>query len=144
MPDSYSKQASLLTYLGAIPFVICAIAIVFGFEQEKALFVLRAYAAVIVAFISGIHWGIGMKDPQQKAVWLFATSNAISLLAWGSLLMQQAIYALLVIVLSLIFLLIIDAKIYQLRQIDAQFLKLRCRVTLVVVIALLISAVAVV
>ena len=58
MFNSFSKRASWLTYLGMVPFLICALAIVHGFEQEKTIFILRAYAAVIVSFISGIHWGI--------------------------------------------------------------------------------------
>ena len=98
MIDQFSKQARLLTYLGILPFLICTLTIFAGLEQEKTVFILRAYAAVIVSFISGIHWGIGMKDPKHSGVWLLATSNIISVLAWSSLLIHQVIFALMMLI----------------------------------------------
>jgi hypothetical protein len=36
MDNSISKQGSLLTYFGILPFLIFTLAIITGFEQEKA------------------------------------------------------------------------------------------------------------
>jgi len=142
MSDSFSRQASLLSYLGVLPFLFCAVAIIAGYEQDKATFILRAYGAIIVSFISGIHWGLCMKDNQRKTVWLLATSNAIALLAWASLLMHHAISALVTLTLSFVFLLAIDRKLYRLGQIELWFIKLRNRATLFVIISLVASGVA--
>ena len=140
MFNSFSKRASWLTYLGMVPFLICALAIVHGFEQEKTVFILRAYAAVIVSFISGIHWGISMKDTEHQTQWLLISSNIITLLAWASLLMPNAISALLTLSALLILLVCIDSKLYSMRQIDVWFMKLRWRATLCVVISLVASS----
>ncbi len=141
MIDRYSKQACLLTYLGILPFLICTITIFSGFYQEKTVFILRAYAAVIVSFISGIHWSIGMKDSQHSTVWLLMTSNIISLLAWGSLLIHQVMSALIMLTLLLVLLLVIDNKLYGMRQIEFWFIKLRRQATFFVVLCLVSSVV---
>jgi uncharacterized membrane protein HdeD (DUF308 family) len=99
-----------------------------------------AYAAVIVSFISGIHWGISMKDTQHQTQWLLISSNIITLLAWASLLMPNAISALLTLSALLILLVCIDSKLYSMRQIDVWFMKLRWRATLCVVISLVASS----
>jgi len=141
MIDGCLKQARLLTYLGILPFFICTIIIFAGFDQEKTVFILRAYAAVIVSFISGIHWGIGMKESRHSTVWLLATSNIISLLAWGSLLIHQVISALIMLTLLLVLLLVIDNKLYRLGQIEFWFIKLRRQATFFVVLCLALSVV---
>lgn len=141
MTDRCSRQACLLTYLGILPFLICAITIFSGFDQEKTVFILRAYAAVIVSFISGIHWGIGMKDSQRSMVWLLVTSNIISLLAWGALLIHQVISGLITLTLLLVLLLVIDNKLYGMRQIEFWFIELRRQATFLVVLCLVSSVV---
>ncbi len=143
MDNSISKQGSLLTYFGILPFLIFTLAIITGFEQEKAALFLRYYAAIIVSFISGIHFGIAIKDSQNKTLWLLATSNIIALIAWGSLLMYHDFSALFTLAICLFCLLIIDNKLYATRQIDSWFIKLRWHVTLIVAILLIISGVLV-
>jgi len=135
MHDSLSKYGSILTYLGVLPFWLAAAAIFFGFEHDFAVLALRAYGAVIVSFISGIHWGIAMQDSQRKTLWLLASSNAIALMAWASLLAHSAISALCVLTLAFIVLLTIDSKLYRLQQIDLWFIRLRWRATLLVLIS---------
>ena len=139
MIDQGAKQARLLTYLGILPFLICSITIFVGFDQEKTVFILRAYAVVIVSFISGIHWGIGIKDNQHSTAWLLATSNIISLLAWGSLFIHHVISALSLLTLLLVLLLVIDHKLYGMRQIKFWFIKLRRQATFFVVLCLVSS-----
>jgi hypothetical protein len=139
MIDRFSKQACLLTYLGILPFLMCTITIFSGWEQANAVFVLRAYAAVIISFISGIHWGIGMKDSQHSTVWLLATSNIISLLAWGCLLIHQVMIALMTLTLLFVVLLLIDNRLYKMQQIELWFIKLRRHATFFVALCLISS-----
>jgi uncharacterized membrane protein len=144
MRDPFSRQASLLSYLGVLPLIFCAAAIIAGYYPDEMTFIQRAYGAVIVSFISGIHWGLSMKDHQRKTIWLLTTSNVIALLAWGSLLMHHAISAFATLTLAFIILLMIDRKLYRLGHIEPWFIKLRHRLTLLVTIALFATGVAVV
>lgn len=141
MIDGRRNQACLLTYLGILPFLMGALIIFSGLDQEKTVFILRAYAAVIVSFISGIHWGIGMKDSPQNTVWLLATSNIIALLAWGSLLIHELIPALILLTVVLVLVLVIDNKLYGMGQIEFWFIKLRRQATCFVVLCLVSSIV---
>lgn len=139
MPNLFSKYGFLLTYLGILPFWLCTTAIVLGVEQDHAIFALRTYGAVIVSFISGIHWGVGMKDSQRKTLWLLATSNIIALLAWGSLFLYHVISAFIVLALALMALLYVDVMLYRIKQIYSWFISLRWQATIIVLGALAIA-----
>lgn len=138
MLGSFSRNAQVLTWLGALPFLLCTVAILSGFEQQKAIYVLQAYAAIIASFISGIHWGIAMQENPQQREWLLITSNIIALIAWGGLFLQAEL-SLIVMMVLLLCLLVIDFRLYAQKQIEVWFFKLRWRVTLVVVISLAAS-----
>ena len=139
MPHSFSKQGSLLTYLGVIPFWMSAVAVTFGFEPEKSISALLTYSAVIVAFISGSHWGLCVNDKEERIVWVLALSNLTALLAWGSLLLPNPISALLLIMFTLCILLYIDCKLYQRKKTQEWYIKLRWRVTLLVLLGLALA-----
>jgi hypothetical protein len=141
MRDRFAANARLLTYLGVLPFLACTAAIAAGYEQVSAQFILQAYGAVIVSFVSGIHWGVAMKSGQGKNRWLLLTSNVIALASWLSLLVHHAIGSLLLQTICLILLLVVDAKLFKLGEIDSWFFKLRQRVTLALTITLIIAIV---
>lgn len=141
MRDSFSRRASWLTYMGIIPFWITVAAIFLGFGQENAACVLKSYGAVIVSFISGIHWAVGMKDNQRQTAWLLTTSNIIALAAWVSLLIHSITVTLLTQSFCLISLLIIDNKLFEMRCIDFWFIHLRRRATLLVLASIIVSGV---
>lgn len=129
-------HGSLLTYLGIIPFWLCAIAIALGLERYYAVIALRSYGAVIASFISGIHWGIAMHNSDRKTLWLLLSSNAVALMAWASLLIHSAISALSILSFAFIVLITIDTILFKSHRIDSWFMKLRWRVTIFVLIAL--------
>jgi Protein of unknown function (DUF3429) len=61
--------AILLSVLGLIPFIACGLAAL-GPDQVTAtrmMSALIAYAAVILAFAGGVHWGFELQSPQQAA-----------------------------------------------------------------------------
>lgn len=143
MNDPYPKYACVLTYLGALPFGIGMILLMNGVYQEKVSHILCAYGAIIVSFICGIHWGIGMTHQGKKTTWLLASSNGITLIAWGCLIFPSPPIALMTLGFCLFFLLLIDQKLYTLNQTDEWFIRMRRRVTGLVILSLAVSVIAV-
>lgn len=94
------STAYLLGYAGLIPFVGLAAASFFLSAEQLglALAALMSYAAVILSFLTGIHWAQGLQSGSAgRLVW----SIIPSLLAWLALLMPLDL-GLPVVVLSLL------------------------------------------
>jgi hypothetical protein len=98
MPLQDPKDQALMRHLGhagLIPFVLLALLLwlLSGPEQTFVSVALAAYAALIVSFLGGIHWGIAWASarsatgspllPRQHVLW----GVTPSLLAWPGLLM---------------------------------------------------------
>jgi Protein of unknown function (DUF3429) len=85
------RLAERLGYAGLIPFMLGALLIwLFGDRSlEQHVFVsqaLSAYAALIISFLGGIHWGLAFSQrllPTQALVW----GVSASLLGWLGVLM---------------------------------------------------------
>lgn len=76
---------------GLLPFVSGA-ALVWLVHPDVHPYValgLSAYAALIVSFLGGLHWGIGMRTASPPAS-LFAWGVVPSLLAWAALMMPPS------------------------------------------------------
>lgn len=58
--------------------------------QTVAAVALAAYAAVIVSFLGGIHWGLAMRQQPRADTGLLAWGVVPSLLAWPALLLPPA------------------------------------------------------
>ena len=75
-PDTTALR---LAYAGLLPFVLGAL-LVWAVRAEVQAYValaLSAYAAVVLSFLGGIHWGLAMRQPQQ------ATTGLARSLVWG-------------------------------------------------------------
>jgi hypothetical protein len=62
--------AILLSILGLVPFIVCGLAAL-GPDPVTAtrmLTTLIDYAALVLAFSAGIHWGFELQSPQQNKV----------------------------------------------------------------------------
>ena len=77
------KLADRLGYAGLIPFVGLA----FQFEDETSVSAFMSYAAVILSFLGGIHWGVAMRDQRLASNTVLAVSMLPSLLAWFAMLL---------------------------------------------------------
>ena len=141
---SFKRDASILTYLGVLPFLLCSASIIYGFEQQKTTFILLSYSAVIISFIAGIHWAFAMQQRDSSSIWLLMSSNIISLLAWCALLIPQPVSALVLLIFLLVALLMIDMTIYRSEKVEPWFIKLRTRVTVIVLLTLASAGVALV
>ena len=140
MHDNTRKLATILTYSGTLPLLLCLAATALHQHAADAATAAGAYAAVIIAFISGIHWTIYLFFPDRCRDNLLITSNVVALSAWGSLLLQTAYATLLVQAACFAALLVVDIRLQKNAVLPAWFYRLRWHATLVVASALLLMA----
>ena len=131
--------ATRLGYVALLPFVVGAAAVLIarGNAQAHAAAALSAYAATVVSFLGGIHWGFGFRTSRPPAS-LFVWGVVPSLVAWAALLLPvAAAFALHAATLSACFL--VDRTVYP-RQDAGAWLPLRSRLTAIAVLACLLGA----
>jgi len=117
-----------LGYAGLTPFVAFA-ALTWLLSAESRPFAaaaLSAYAAVIVSFLGGIHWGIGFRDGTPR---LFLWGVVPSMVAAVAL-MLPARHGLLIHGLMLLMCYVVDRRVYAAHGLRA-WLRLRWRLSLV-------------
>ncbi len=87
-PDDLPLPARWLGYGGLLPFVFGAalVWLVQGEARAHAAQAMSAYAAVIVSFLGGIHWGLAFRRAQPPLA-LLAWGVVPSLVAWAAVLM---------------------------------------------------------
>ena len=88
------RLAQILAFAGTAPFIVGAFVLLLaphlGINAYRplALQAITTYAAIIVSFLGGIQWGIGISTHEQQpqtARSLFLLSVVPSLLAWAML-----------------------------------------------------------
>lgn len=136
-------SASALTYAGALPFLAAAVVLII---EPNAFYadiepVLGTYSALIVSFLAGIHWHIGLsqKPAPGHLIWI---SNAFVLTAWGGVFVQPDPVAWALFAVLFAGLLYIDRGLFQLDLHARWFYRLRLRISTVVISSLLIITVA--
>lgn len=135
----------MLTYAGALPFIAAALILTSKPPaiQADVELVLRVYSALIVSFLSGIHWQIGISK-QEAPGYLLWMSNAVVLASWGFVFVQPGVVAWLLFVIVFSVLLVLDRILFRLDLVTSWFYRLRVRISIVVMVSLLVTAVAVV
>ncbi len=80
-----------LGWAGLLPFVGGALLVwlVRPDAHPYVTLALSAYAAVIVSFLGGIHWGLAFRQPQPP-VWLLGWGVVPSLVAWVAVVMPPS------------------------------------------------------
>ena len=143
MPDSTlsppNRVAQRLGYLALLPFVFGALLVWFVRADVRgaAASALSAYAAVVVAFLGGIHWGFGMRQ-EAPAARLFVWGVAPALVACVALLMQPPA-GLVVHGAMLVACYLVDRKVYP-QQGAAGWLTLRFRLSAVASLSCFLGA----
>jgi hypothetical protein len=149
-----SSAAQALGYAGLIPFVGIALAalLVPVAYRELAAVALLTYAAVIVSFLGGIHWGMVMVgntahgntvngrtgEPYTAPTKQLAWGVTPSLLGWAALLCP-AHWGLIISAASLVVAYLVDARTYP--QAGAQgWLPMRLALTTVATVSCLMTA----
>ncbi len=138
-----SKLYAWLAYFGATPFLLGAVMISLGYRQilfvGDLVFFVNSYGLVIVVFMSGIHWGHYLSYKKTHSINLLLTSNFITLIAWFAFLLTSTIFAILTYCISFSLLLLIDAKLVSCNVISKHYFRIRCIVTCIVIMSLLLT-----
>lgn len=140
------KTSPYLTFLGAIPFVICAICITMDIDAIRVLGkttdVLSVYGLVIASFMAGAHWGnhLGLTEDNPWALMLPILSNIVALTLWLGFLILPVVGFIWLLVIGFISLLMIDYGLYHAQIITYQYVIVRKYVTMIVVVSLIIAA----
>jgi hypothetical protein len=136
-----------LGYAGLAPFVLLT-ALMWLVDGELLPFVsiaLGGYAAAIVSFLGGVHWGIGFMrgqtDPANAPAFHFVWGVVPSLLAWLAL-MMPAYAALPLLGLVLVACYAVDRSTYPPSGLG-RWLPMRLRLTVVATLSCVLGAAAV-
>jgi hypothetical protein len=132
--------AARLGYAGLLPFVAGALLVwlVHPDAHPYVSLALSAYAAVIVSFLGGIHWGLAMARTGGPPTALLAWGVVPSLVAWLAVLMPPA-SGLVIQGLMLVATYAVDRRLYP-AQGAAPWLLLRFRLSAVAALACFIGA----
>ncbi|QDC43242.1 DUF3429 domain-containing protein [Methylophilus medardicus] len=130
--------AKALTLLGAIPFVAAVLAQIAGMAHYHTAYLSLTYGAIIISFLSGIHWGLYITHAKAKRINLLVSSNILALLAWLSLLLLVPVTQYLIQITCFISLLLIDRQLAADGAIEAWFYQLRLQISSLVIICLLL------
>lgn len=133
--------AAVLGAAGALPFLGLLMAQRWGVEPfgRPPLSVLALYAAVILAFMGAVHWGLAMAEygGRRDTTWSYIMSVIPALLGWFALAFLPMTVALGVIALGFALLLAYDLRALRLGRAPAWYGSLRWPLTLVAVSCLL-------
>ena len=131
--------ANRLAFAGLLPFVLGA-ALMWLVRADAHPYVagaLSGYAAVIISFLGGIHWGLAFAQPRPP-VTLFAWGVVPSLVAWLAVVLPP--YAGLVVHgAMLVACYLVDRRVYP-RHGAAHWLTLRFRLTVVAALSCFVGA----
>lgn len=137
--------AVLLGIAGLLPFVGCSFAAVYlaGDWATRALLALQAYAALILGFLGGVHWGIGLEQGAVQSVGAqkarFGLGVVPSLVGWAGLLvtfMGLPLVGLAVLAAGHIGLVIGEARGAQAGLVPRGYMALRWGLSIVVILCL--------
>lgn len=81
--------AKLLTYCGTLPLVMSLLPEYLHLSGLNTAFVANTYSAIIISFLCGIHWAVYLLFDKKCPNNMLITSNAVTLLAWSSLLITN-------------------------------------------------------
>lgn len=137
----------ILTYLGAVPFLLAALLAMFGFEA-LARKISLTYGAIIIAFMSGILWAAAifsshfsenLRDNFSKKLCfrLLFSSNILAILAFFVALFCLNIFGIFVEISCFLALVFIEFLLQKNQKIFSQeYFKMRLKITAVVVLCL--------
>jgi hypothetical protein len=134
-----SETALRLGHAGLAPFVLGAalVWIVNAEAHPYATLALAAYAALVIAFLGGIHWGLALRQSAPAAS-LFVWGAAPALLAWVAVMMPPR-SGLVIDGALLIAGYLVDRKVYPVQGI-ARWLTLRFRLSAIAALCCFLAA----
>ena len=140
---STEQTITRLGYAGLIPFVLLA-PLLWLVDAELlpfAAIALGGYAASIVSFLGGVHWGIGFMKGEASPRFHFIWGVVPSLIAWLAL-MMPAYAALPLLGLVVVACYAVDSKTYPVAGL-ARWLPMRLQLTVVATASCMLGAAAI-
>lgn len=141
IPATLPAWATRLGHAGLAPFVLGAL-LLWLVTPEAHPYValgLSAYAAVIVSFLGGIHWGVAMRQAQPSPS-LFVLGLMPSLPAWVAVMMPPSA-GLVIHGLMLVAGYLVDRRVYPAQGLS-HWLTLRFRLSVVAALSCFLGAAA--
>jgi hypothetical protein len=135
------RAGHVLAWLGTIPFIIALIVSLSPYRLHVWPFLVvlvSTYAAMIVTFIAGTHWGLSAHIPENKAKKVMILSNLITLFAWLGILFPSWLISWMIVLSCYWLAYAIDKTIERHGGSDAKYLKMRLHITTVVTVILFI------
>ena len=134
------ELTSILTYSGAIPFVLAALCMYWAFERLPFIGdvqkIIHLYGLVIVVFIAGSHWGLSVNLLDKQRVFLLSISNFLTLAIFVSYIWLNSMPFELSLIAILLMLLMIDYWLF-FKKINSQdYVLMRLIVSIIVIISL--------
>ena len=143
------KLPWILTLAGAVPFVGLSVLLAIapeGIDLGLIQYGFVTYGAVILVFLSGIHWGLGVAfgrhELSKPCRILFLWSNIIALSGWLALL-ADFILAIPLLAVGFLMQWVMDRSLYRVNHLPHWFMQLRNVVTPIVLASCLVAYVAI-
>lgn len=137
-PNGMPFSTAVFGGLGVIPFVVGAVLANVPETAQTGHWLIIGYGAVILSFLGGIQWGVGLKAAPRA--WLpYSVAIAVSLTGWVSMLMPP-LWGLLVLAGGFISAFVYDAISVGIFRLPGWFLGLRSLLTVSVMSCLALAA----
>ena len=143
---SSKSTKSLLTYAGSIPFLLGAFLLIADIGTQKSIsniqHLLSVYGLVIGSFMAGTLWGQQLDENSGWQRYVLLCSNTIALALWAAFVIFSFTSLMVAYAISFLALLLVDYQLSENGISNVAYFKLRFRVTIIVVLAIGISALA--
>lgn len=134
---SNKSLIKILTYAGIIPFIFAIVIMLKVGSGPEVQKIVSAYTSIIIAFISGIQFAYGLRT-QKLFASVIILSNVISLVGWLAIVVEEISHTAILQILCLLILLFADWHLYHNKIVDKWFMKLRVKVSAIVILCLVI------
>ena len=142
LPDRQPVITALWGWAGVAPFAALAAAAVFA-DPEAAAFALEklvSFAAIILTFMGGVHWGLAMKT--ESPGWHLYTTGIVPSLFAVTAIAVPTHWALPVLITGFVTLLLYDLRLVRQSYAPQWYGRLRIQLTLSVVALLTVTVFA--
>ena len=142
-PPTPLTPSTVLPYLGAIPFVFCALLLLCGIATlpvlGSVLHMLNSYAVIIASFMAGSYWGIHLGPGGKR---LAVVSNLLAIAIWCVFLFSPASLQLFYYAAIFTLLLWVDFRLQRNGLLAKIYWQTRKIVTTIVVFSLISAGIA--
>ncbi len=139
--SSIPLAAAWLGGFGLLPFALGAVMANIGVTADFGFWFITGYGAIILSFLGGIQWGVGLHAREARTV-AFVISILISLVGWAATFFAPPL-SLIVLAGGFVAALVFDAIAVMMFGLPGWFLKLRVLLSMGVLASLALAAIPV-